>query len=233
MDTTDSARRRIPLVAKLAYTAFMAVLVPFYWYNYGPTNFLYFCDVALFLTLIGIWTERPLLLGMAAVGILLPQFFWVVDFVANLVGAPITGMTNYMFDGNNPLFNRGLSLFHGWLPFLLLWLVFRVGYDRRAYALWVFLAWALILICYLWMPAPPPDPLDPNTPVNINYVYGFDDAAAQSWMPDLLWLGLWLLLQPLLIVGPTHLLLRKIAPSVADPRGDVHRADGQQEQLQQ
>ena len=38
---------------KVAYTAFMAVLVPVYWHHYGPTNFLYFCDVALFLTLAG------------------------------------------------------------------------------------------------------------------------------------------------------------------------------------
>ena len=53
--TTEA--RRIPLPAKVLFTAFMAVLVPTYWVNYGPTNFLYFCDVALFLTLVGIWTE--------------------------------------------------------------------------------------------------------------------------------------------------------------------------------
>jgi hypothetical protein len=34
------AEARIPLWLKLAYTAFMAVLVPVYWWNYGPTNFL-------------------------------------------------------------------------------------------------------------------------------------------------------------------------------------------------
>jgi len=32
--------RRIPLAIKLAFTAFMAVLVPVYWNKYGPTNFL-------------------------------------------------------------------------------------------------------------------------------------------------------------------------------------------------
>lgn len=36
--------RRIPLWLKIAYTAFMAVLIPVYWAHYGPTNFLYFCD---------------------------------------------------------------------------------------------------------------------------------------------------------------------------------------------
>ena len=41
----------IPMWLKIAYTAFVAVLIPVYWANYGPTNFLYFCDVALLITL--------------------------------------------------------------------------------------------------------------------------------------------------------------------------------------
>ena len=59
---------RIPLALKLAYTAFMAVLVPVYWTNYGPANFFYFCDMALILTLIGVWREDALLISMPAVG---------------------------------------------------------------------------------------------------------------------------------------------------------------------
>jgi len=82
---------RLPLWLKLAYTAFMAVLVPVYWRNYGPTNFLYFCDVALMITLVGIWIESPLLVSMCAVGILASQALWVVDFLSNLVGLPLTG----------------------------------------------------------------------------------------------------------------------------------------------
>ena len=210
-----SAPRRIPTWVKVTFTAFMAVLVPSYWVNYGPTNFLFFCDVALFLTLLGVWLESPRLLGMAAVGILFPQALWVADFVGNLVGLRLSGMTDYMFDSGNPLPNRALSLFHGWLPFLLAWLVWRVGYDRRAFAAWVATAWVLIAVCYLWMPAPPPDPLQPNVPVNINYVYGFDAQQKQAWMPDLAWVGVWLLAQPLVLVGPTHLVLRRIAPRPA------------------
>lgn len=49
-----TSTRRLPLWLKLADTAFMAVLVPVYWTQYGPTNFLYFCDVALFLALVGL-----------------------------------------------------------------------------------------------------------------------------------------------------------------------------------
>ena len=45
---------------------------------------------------------------------------WLVDFIRSAVGYPVVGMTAYMFDAKNSLFLRGLSLFHGWLPFLLL-----------------------------------------------------------------------------------------------------------------
>lgn len=64
---------RIPLPVKIVYTAFVAVLVPYYWATYTPWNFLYFCDVALLLTLVAIWTENALLVSMSSVGILLPQ----------------------------------------------------------------------------------------------------------------------------------------------------------------
>ena len=31
---------------KVAYSAFVAVVVPCYWVTYSPWNFLYFCDIA-------------------------------------------------------------------------------------------------------------------------------------------------------------------------------------------
>ena len=67
MENRNIASNRMPLWLKLAYTAFMAVLVPVYWHYYGPTNF---CDLALLITLVGIWIESPLLVSMCAVGIL-------------------------------------------------------------------------------------------------------------------------------------------------------------------
>ena len=89
---------RIPLWLKLVYTAFMAVLVPVYLYYYGWTNFLYFCDVALILTLIGIWRESALLVSMCAIGIIVPQLIWVIDFIGTAIGYPVVGMTAYMFN---------------------------------------------------------------------------------------------------------------------------------------
>lgn len=212
MSATDMAVfpvPRIPLALKLAFTVFMAVLVPFYWITYGPTNFLYFCDVAMFFTLAALWTESPLLAAMPAVGLIVPQFVWCVDFVAGCLGVSLLGMTDYMFDPGIALFARGLSSFHAWLPFVLVFLVARLGYDRRAFLYWTLLAWALLALCYLLLPAPPPDPARPNVPVNINYVYGFSDAAAQTWMPGWAWLALLFIGLPLLVFWPTHWVLQR------------------------
>lgn len=204
---TQLVERRIPLAVKIGFTAFMAVLVPVYWANYGPTNFLYFCDVALFLTLAAVWTESALLASMAAVGIVLPQLVWVADFVAGLGGVKLLGMTAYMFDEKRSFFLRGLSLFHGWLPFLLIFLVKRLGYDKRAFPAWWTLAWALILFCFTFMPGPTPNP--GAEPVNINYVHGMSDTEAQSWMPPLAWLATLMAGLPALLYFPTHLALKR------------------------
>jgi hypothetical protein len=205
-----AAAPRIPLWLKLIYAAFMAVLVPVYWHYYGPTNFLYFCDVALILTLVGIWVESPLLLSMCAIGITVPQIVWVLDFVGTAVGLPLNNMTAYMFEAHRSLFLRGLSLFHGWLPFLLLYLIWKVGYDRRAFLYWTVLAWVLILICFFFMP--PPNPNAGLTPVNINYVWGLNDAEAQTWMHPYLWVIGMMLLMPVICFAPVHFVLARFWP---------------------
>ena len=194
----------VPLWLKIAFTAFMAVLIPIYWYYYGPTNFLYFCDVALILTLIGIWIESPLLISMCAVGIVFVQLIWVADFIGNFFGVSPLGMTDYMFKDSS-LFLRGLSLFHGWIPFFLLYLVWAVGYDGRAFPAWTVMAWALILICYFFMPPPRADA--GLTPVNINYVWGPRDDVAQTWVSPGMWVLALMVGLPLVAYAPVHFFL--------------------------
>ena len=208
--TIAAPANRIPLWVKLAYTAFMAVLVPVYWANYGPTNFLYFCDTALLITLVGVWIESPLLASMCAVGIIGSQTIWVVDFGLNIFGVKLTGLTDYMFMADHSLLLRGLSLFHGWLPFFLVYLMARLGYDGRGLPAWTLVAWTLILISFFFMPPPRPDP--GLTPVNIDYVYGFSDTEAQHWMPPAAWVIGLMILKPLLLYVPVHFLLRRFAP---------------------
>jgi hypothetical protein len=197
------------LSAKVASTVFLAVLVPAYLVNYGPTNFLWFCDAALILTVIGMWLESSLLVSMCAVGILIPQCLWLADFGIHCLGFHFLNLTSYMFDSKLSLFLRGLSLFHGWLPLLLVWLLIRLGYDQRALLAWTGIAIGLVLICYFFTPPAGSHPPDPNLPINLNYVYGFNDQRPQTWMNQNLYVILWVGTLWLVAFLPMHLILRK------------------------
>jgi hypothetical protein len=214
------SHRKIPLSAKLAVTVFLAVLVPVYLHTYGPTNFLWFCDAALILTVMGMWLESPLLISMCAVGILLPQCLWLADFCINFLGFHFLNLTGYMFDDKLPLFTRGLSLFHGWLPLLLVWLLFRLGYDKRALPAWTVLAAVLGFVCYYFTPPAGAHLTNPNVPININYLYGFNDSQPQHWVNQNIYVILWLGVLWLVAFLPTHLILRKIFAETR-PAGDL------------
>jgi hypothetical protein len=204
---------KIPLGLKIAYTGFLAVMIPVYWINYGPTNFLYFCDVALLLTLVGIWRENALLISLPAVGILIPQALWCIDFLFQLCGGRLTGMTGYMFDENRSRLLRGLSLFHGWLPFLLFYLVRKLGYDRRAVFGWSFLSAALCLIAYFMLPEAGAVLANPKLPRNVNYVFNLlSDEKPQTLMPPIAYLVSWIAALTVIVYIPTHFLLKKICP---------------------
>ena len=205
-----TTKPRIPLWLKIAYTAFLAVMIPVYLKNYGPTNFLYFCDVALLLTLVGIWKENSLLVSLPAVGILIPQALWCLDFLIQLCGGKLTGMTGYMFDADRSLFLRGLSLFHGWLPFLLFYLVRKLGYDKRALLGWTLITVALCLIAYFLLPPAGAVLADPKLPRNVDYVFGMDDAKPQTLLPPLAYLGAWITALIGIAYVPTHFLLKKL-----------------------
>jgi hypothetical protein len=209
-ETAAVQPHKIPLAAKVTGTAFLAVLVPVYLHTYGPANFLWFCDAALILTVTGMWMESSLLISMCAVGILLPQCLWLADFGSHLLGFNFLNLTGYMFDHQLPLFTRGLSLFHGWLPLLLVWLLFRLGYDKRALSAWTVLAAGLVLACYFFTPPAGAHPANPNIPININYVYGFNNQQPQHWVNQNLYVILYFCVLWLVAFFPTHLALRKI-----------------------
>src|SRR5947209_978813 len=207
-------RGKIPRWVKLPYTAFLAVLVPFYWRSYGPVNFLWFCDIALLVTLPALWLESPFLSSVEAVAIAFPQLCWAVDFTAHLAGIHLLGLADYMFEPRIPLFARGLSLFHGWLPFLLLWMVWYQGYDRRAFLPQLVLTWAVLVVCFLFTPPPPGPPGDANAVFNVNYVFAFpwNEAAPQAVMPALAYLLLLMAFFAVCILLPTHFLLAALFP---------------------
>lgn len=188
----------VPLWIKLVYTAFVAVLVPVYWARYGPGNFLWFSDLALFGGLAAVWLGSSLLASMMTVAVLLPEVAWNVGYFGRLLfGKDLVGLSGYMFDPSKSLFLRGLSLFHIILPPLLLWLLSRFGYDPRAWYCQTLLAGVVLPLSY-WL-------TDPKE--NVNWVYGPGEKP-QRKIPPLLYLVTVMLFFPVCIYLPTHWLLR-------------------------
>lgn len=184
-----------PLWARLPFTLLVAALVPVYWHHYGPGNFLWFSDIALFAVLIALWTGNRLVYSMMAVGVLPLEIVWTLDFLSL---GNLFGLAAYMFESDRPLYLRGLSLFHLLLPPLVLWMLIAQGYDRRALVVQTLLAWAVLPLTYaLTTPAD-----------NINWVHGLGPEAEQV-LPPLLYLGLYMALLPLVVFVPMHLLLRR------------------------
>jgi hypothetical protein len=188
---------RIPLWLKLAWTIWLILWAPLYWHQYGSQNFLYFCDIGNVLIGIALWLESPLIFSWAACGLLIFQTLFTIDLAgALLAGHHLIGGTAYMFDPTLPLSIRLLSLFHIPTPPLLLWAIWRLGYDSRGWKLQTLMTWVVIPINYLWRPQ-----------YDVNFARGlfFHE---QHRVPGWLYLLAYLVLVPAFIYFPTHLFLR-------------------------
>lgn len=186
----------IPLWLKIAYTAVVAVIVPLYWLRHGPRNFLWFSDIALIVLVPALWLESALLFSMMAIAVLLPEAVWTASFLGGLVfRRPVTGLAGYMFDSSLPVWLRGLSLFHLLLPPLLVWGVWRLGYDPRALVLQTLAAWIVLPLTRV--------ATDPRK--NINWV--FAPGARSLRIDGRLYFALVMLFFPLCVYLPSHWLL--------------------------
>jgi hypothetical protein len=121
----------------------------------------------------------------------------VFDFGARLdTGRSPTGLAEYMFDPAIPRPVRALSLFHLWLPPLLVWAVARLGYDRRAWLAQTAVTTVILPVSYL--ATAPRD--------NVNWVYG-PGARPQTRVHPLLYFTAVMLFFPLCFQWPAHALL--------------------------
>lgn len=186
----------MPLWLKISYGVAVPVIVAAYWPAYGPSNFLWLSDIALALTALAVIFDNRLLASMPAVGVLPLELLWTADFLA---GGRLVGLAAYMFDPALPLDLRLLSLFHLALPPTLLWMLYRFGYDRRAFAWQTALTWAVLIASYA--------ATDPRT--NINWVFG-PGTEPQQFIPPLLYLGFLLVFLPLGVLLPMHWLLSRL-----------------------
>ncbi|OQA36188.1 MAG: hypothetical protein BWY54_00192 [Candidatus Dependentiae bacterium ADurb.Bin331] len=181
-------------------TIFFLIMLPIYWYYYGPANFLWLSDIGLFLTIGAFWLQAPILISMACVGILPQEIAWNIDFIIQLLtGFQLLGLSNYMFDAQLPLFLRALSLFHIGLPLIWIWCVMKFGYARSAARLMTYLIWVILSWTYLFT-----DPTE-----NINWVFM---PSQNNWqfISPFAWFLFVIIGIPLFIILPMHLLLKRI-----------------------
>ncbi|HEX3355324.1 MAG TPA: hypothetical protein VHS34_21060 [Terriglobales bacterium] len=198
------AAMRVPLWLKILWTVWVAVWTPLYWKFYGAQNFLYFCDLGNFFIAAALWLESPLLFSCQAAGLLLFQSLYTIDLLgAVLTGKHPIGGTEYMFDPGVPLFVRLLSLFHLVTPPLLLWAIWRLGYDKRGWKYQTLIAWVVVPINYFWRPQ-----------FDINWARG-PFLREQHAVPGMVYLFGYLIIVPLAVYWPTHLLLQWWAARLA------------------
>ena len=189
--------QQINVWIKIVYTLFVLALIPIYWKHWGPANFLWFSDIALFLSVGALWMESRLLASMLATGVLLPELYWNLEMVVRLLTKhKLAGLTNYMWNRKNPLFLRLLSLFHIFLPLLLILMLVEFGYDSSAIYFQTVLSWIILFLCYKLTP--------PSA--NINWVFGLGNSP-QHKIPSKHFLLIMMVAYPLLIFLPTHLFL--------------------------
>ena len=186
---------------KLAYTAFVVVVVAIWLRHYGWRNLLWFSDIALIGAVPALWLESSAIASVLTVAVLVPELLWNVDFgLRLLLRRRITGLTDYMFERERPRLLRVVSaLFHVPLPILLLWMLAEYGYDAE-----VGLAGAVVLAAVVlpWSRAV-------STPErNINWTHGL--GAVRTSLPMQRYVLQLFAGFVLLVFMPTHLLLRAL-----------------------
>lgn len=192
-------QRMIPLWIKITYTLYILVLVPVYWVNYGPANFLWFSDIAFLAIGAALWLENRFLASMMTVGTILVEIIWNADFFFQLVsGRPGLDIASYMFDPAIPLYLRALSGFHIILPLMELWLLSRLGYATEAWK-------AQSILTCLVVPA---SRIASDEKLNVNWVYG--PGGRQTVLPDPVYVALVAAVVVIAFILPGHLLLRRL-----------------------
>jgi len=197
---------RVPLWLKLAWTVWVVVWAPTYWKHYGAQNLLYFCDLGNFLVMAALWMESRLIFSWQACMLLLFQSLFSIDLAgAFLVGRHLIGGSEYMFDPAIPLPLRLMSLFHIVMPPLLLWAIWRLGYDPRGWRYATLECWVIVPVNYFWRPQ-----------YDVNFARGLF-LREQHVMPGLLYLTGYLVIVPLLVFWHTHLALQWWSKRLSPP----------------
>jgi len=188
------APNRIPLWLKVSYLLWVVVWAPVYWTYHGPANLLWLCDVTNFFVAAALVFESPLIFSSQAVGVLVIQLAWMIDFFGRMIlGQHLIGGTEYMFEASQPVWLRGLSLFHLFIPVLLIWSIWRLGYDRRGWKLESVIVWSILPLSFV---AAPPEK-------NLNWLWS-PFGIEQTLMTPAYYLLFCMFAYPAVLFWPTH-----------------------------
>jgi len=207
--SAPASRQKIPNWFRHLALIFLVLWFAAYWHAWGPANFLHLCDIAVILSCIGLWTDSSLLISSQAVSSVLIDVVWTLDVAARLIfGHHLIGGTEYLFEGSTPLWARLLSLFHIVLPFILLWSVSRLGYDRRGWKLQSAILVPVLIASRVVIPDQ-----------NLNFAVK-DPFLHRSYGPAPTHLFTTFLFLVFVVYFPTHLIFSRLfPPPTAESRG--------------
>ena len=199
MPSSETDAATYPTWMRWAALAWFVVWFPSYWRTWGAANFIHLCDIAVILTCIGMWTHSALLISSQAVGILMVDAIWTVDAASRvLIHRALVAGNEYLLDARFPAWIRLLTLFHLVMPALLLWGVYRMGYDRRAWALQSVITLPVFVLARFTRPA-----------TNIDFAF-FDPFFHHQIGPAPLHILIIWLFMVLVVYLPTHLVLKHL-----------------------
>jgi len=135
-------------VLRWVWLAFVVVWAPTYVIYWSPVDFLYLCNLAVILTLAGLWLGNSLLVSSQAVATMVIGPLWFLDVCWGAIthGRLLIGGTEYMWDATRPLWVRLLSFDHLAVPLATWWAMRKLGYDGRAWGLQAGIAAAVLLL---------------------------------------------------------------------------------------
>jgi len=144
------------------------------------------------------WTNNRLLISSQAAGALLVDAVWALDaaWIVFLHRQLLPG-NEYLLDPHYPLWVRLLSFFHVCMPVLLLWGLYRAGYDGRGWALQSAIALPAFVIARF-----------AASDKNINFAFA-DPFFHRQWGPAPAHIVISWLFMVFVVYWPTHWLLKR------------------------
>lgn len=168
--------------------------------RYNPGQLLWFCDIAVLLTALGLLFRSPLLVTAQLTAVVLFHAVWNFDFWSTLVfGYVPIGSTSYMFYADIGLLEKGLSLLtHVFIVPIALFGVYILGAPKKAWLLQWGQTSLVFLLTYLF--TVPEE--------NINRMFGVEIIGVSPMsIPPALYYTFMVTLPPLVIYLPTNRLV--------------------------